>query len=323
MAKIQVQYVTGATVYALIRNHLGSIWNGTAFVAYSTPFLGTYDIPMTEQGTSGWYAVDFPALIDEQPEPFAITAYHQAGASPAESDVCVGAQDYYTEIQRATAKWEAPVVIAIPSAGSVNFNVIFRIIDKTGRGGQADASPTLDVTDPDGNSLVANVTYGPTFSSPLQGYKITYNVPAAHTQVPIEFHMSYVQDGYTRHEMIAVFAIDVFDYTADDVDANLIQIAGDSAAAIDLRDLYSLAIVNGSIVDATPSSTVFETGFAGSGRDDQFFLNAALVFTSGSLAGQTRRITNYTDSTGEITVDPAFTSTPANGDDFLILGRIE
>ena len=95
MAKIQIAYDTsGATLYAVVRNADGEVWNGSAFEAYATANLGTYDLPMAEQGTaSGYYTADFPAAAAGI---YAVSVYEQAGASPAEGDALLtgGAIDW-------------------------------------------------------------------------------------------------------------------------------------------------------------------------------------------------------------------------------------
>lgn len=54
---------TGKTVYALIVNNQGKFWNGSAFETYVSANYTTYDVAMTEQGSSGIYLGDFPAGI--------------------------------------------------------------------------------------------------------------------------------------------------------------------------------------------------------------------------------------------------------------------
>lgn len=86
--ELQFPYVTGKTVYFLIRNSVGSIWNGAAFEAYSTGSFTNYDIAATEQGTaSGYYTGTFPATSLGT---YFVTAKEQAGGSPAETDQDVG-----------------------------------------------------------------------------------------------------------------------------------------------------------------------------------------------------------------------------------------
>ncbi len=52
-----------ATVYALIRNLSGDVWQTTTstFVTWVSANRANYMIGLTEQGTSGVYAADFPA----------------------------------------------------------------------------------------------------------------------------------------------------------------------------------------------------------------------------------------------------------------------
>jgi hypothetical protein len=74
--------------------------------------------------------------------------------------------------------------------------------------------------------------------------------------------------------------------------------------------------VTGSVVDTSPSSSSFKTGLT-SNKDD-FYKNMAITFTSGENSGQSRRISGYQQSDKEITVEPQFSYTPADGDTFLI-----
>lgn len=77
---------TAATLYALVRNNVGQIWNGSAFVSYVTANLGTYAVTMTEQGAaSQFYAGTFPATSAGI---YTVSVFVRAGGSPAEGDVC-------------------------------------------------------------------------------------------------------------------------------------------------------------------------------------------------------------------------------------------
>lgn len=87
--QIQVAFaVTGETMYAILRDMSGQPWNGSSFEAYQTANLGTYDLPLTEQGTaSKHYVVAFPSGISAGR--YLVTAFVQAsgpGGDPAESD---------------------------------------------------------------------------------------------------------------------------------------------------------------------------------------------------------------------------------------------
>lgn len=61
--ELQAQHVTGATLYAVLVDASGGVWNGAAFDA--TPTSGewaNYDIAMAEQGSAGYYLGDLPAV---------------------------------------------------------------------------------------------------------------------------------------------------------------------------------------------------------------------------------------------------------------------
>ena len=76
--------------------------------------------------------------------------------------------------------------------------------------------------------------------------------------------------------------------------------------------------VEGTVDDVTPNTTDFTTDLAG-GYANDFFNDQMIVFTDGDLSGQTRPILNYIDATGEIEVEEAWTSAPANGDSFVLV----
>lgn len=90
--EIQLAYgVSGRTLYALVRNSVGEVWQTTTntFVAYATADLANYDIPLAEQGAaSGYYAGDFPAAIAAGV--YAVAVMDRAGVTPAETDEVVG-----------------------------------------------------------------------------------------------------------------------------------------------------------------------------------------------------------------------------------------
>ncbi len=94
--EIQLQYITsGATVYALVRNSVGQVWQTTSstFVTYVTANLANYTIAMTEQGTaSRYYAGTFPAAAAGI---YSIAMFQRAGGSAAETDTVAGVQDYF------------------------------------------------------------------------------------------------------------------------------------------------------------------------------------------------------------------------------------
>lgn len=80
-------------------------------------------------------------------------------------------------------------------------------------------------------------------------------------------------------------------------------------------------LTTGKVNDGSATTTVFVTTLTGYG--DDFFNDGFLLFTSGALAGQSRKIADYTSSSGSVTLSAAATSAPANGVNFVILGRSE
>lgn len=86
-----------------------------------------------------------------------------------------------------------------------------------------------------------------------------------------------------------------------------------------LAALVPLAITTGSVASGTASSTAFPTDL--SETADGHWNDAFLVFTSGDLTGQVKRITSYDGTSKAVTVSSGFTGTPAEGDTFAIVNR--
>lgn len=72
-----------------------------------------------------------------------------------------------------------------------------------------------------------------------------------------------------------------------------------------------------SVNDASATTTSFITDLTNA--TDNFYNDTVLVFITGTLTGQSRPITSYNGTTKTVTFDEAFTSAPANADQFIIL----
>lgn len=78
---------TGLTVYAVIRDSSGQYWNGTSFESFNQSHLSSYKVAMTEEGTSGNYSANFPAVSAGI---YDVQARIQSGGSPAWTDATAG-----------------------------------------------------------------------------------------------------------------------------------------------------------------------------------------------------------------------------------------
>ena len=76
-------------------------------------------------------------------------------------------------------------------------------------------------------------------------------------------------------------------------------------------------VTQSSVSDVSSTVNSFVTDLSNSTND--FYNNAVLTFTSGSLNGQNRRISNYDGVTKRVTLDPVLTGAPANADTFTII----
>lgn len=95
-AELQINHNAGATVYAIIRSAVGTVWNGNALEAYVTANYSTYKIALTEQGSaSGYYTGTFPVDTDIPAGVYTVTYKQQAGGSPAEADQTIGVESTF------------------------------------------------------------------------------------------------------------------------------------------------------------------------------------------------------------------------------------
>lgn len=111
--------------------------------------------------------------------------------------------------------------------------------------------------------------------------------------------------------------------TALGAGVNMVQISGDTTAADRLEALLD-ATPTGAVVDENdpdPTTLLFETNLTEASNDH--YNGAFVVFFSGALLGQSRKISDYDGTNKIITVATAFTEAPGAGDTFMILGRSE
>lgn len=95
---------------------------------------------------------------------------------------------------------------------------------------------------------------------------------------------------------------------------NAVQINSSASAAAQLA-LSAAAIVSGA-AEATPSTTVIQTDLAET--QDDIYIGRSVIFTSGAAAGEMTEITDYTGSTGTLTVT-ALANAPSASDTFIIV----
>lgn len=125
-------------------------------------------------------------------------------------------------------------------------------------------------------------------------------------------------DGQTVVAVLAIFSIEnrgvavakaVWDRALTGATHNIATSAGKRLRAIG-------DVTSGSVDDASATVSSFVTDLAG-GHDDHY-ADQTLLFTSGNLAGMSRSILAYTDSTKLITIEEDLPEAPANTDTFDI-----
>jgi hypothetical protein len=119
--ELQFAYgVTGRTLYAVVRSSTAAIWNGSALVSFNDANWATYAVGLIEQGSSGFYIGDFPAVAAGT---YNFEVRNQAGGSPAISpatDAAVGIGQ---------VEWDGAVVVSLASrfagaAAPANFTTL-------------------------------------------------------------------------------------------------------------------------------------------------------------------------------------------------------
>ncbi len=109
-SEIQAVAAAGVSVYALIRNSIGQIWNmqTSAWESYLTSSYANYKVTMTQQGTaSGYYTGNFPTQIVSGV--YSVQAKQQITGSALESDPIVGVGDL---------QWAGTVVAPLSSTAT-------------------------------------------------------------------------------------------------------------------------------------------------------------------------------------------------------------
>ena len=103
--------------------------------------------------------------------------------------------------------------------------------------------------------------------------------------------------------------------------SDVLAISGDTTAADNAELFFEGAFLAGNVNDGAPAAGDFD-GNSGLSSSDDFYNKLSLVFTSGVLKGVTAKITGYTGATRNLQFATPFPTAAANGDTFLIIGRI-
>jgi hypothetical protein len=151
--------------------------------------------------------------------------------------------------------------------------------------------------------------------------------------------INYVTDHVPVFHEFMILPANVYDALmgTDKLDVNTAEVngtaqtAGDLAALVNTVDgvvdavklktdtIPSVTVVTGTVqTDAGNSATSFKTDLASTTNDQ--WKDALIVFTSGSLAGQVKKITAYNGTTKVVTTG-AFTGTPSASDAFVLINK--
>ena len=106
--ELVIHYPTGATLYVLLSDATGQVYNGSTFEAPGSASWATYGIAMTEAATAtGIYRASMPAVAAGV---YGWTVRKQAGGSPAVSDATVGVGEI---------RWTGTAEETVPASANV------------------------------------------------------------------------------------------------------------------------------------------------------------------------------------------------------------
>lgn len=106
------------------------------------------------------------------------------------------------------------------------------------------------------------------------------------------------------------------------LNVNVATISDDSGPANNLAALFAAWPIISSVDDTTPTSGEFNAA-AGLSATDDFYNGEVVTFQTGTLAGLSRRVTNYTGATRNLAFAVPWPVAPADEDEFVIGGRID
>lgn len=169
---------TGATIYAVIENEAGQLWNGTTFEAFNAANWATYKVALTEQAGTGRFRADFPTAI-LSPGVYNIEYRLQDGGAAAVDDAVVSTDkiewtgDQLNSFTDLTAKYEedAKTFNVRLSAYNISGNPVEGVSVAFKRNG----TTVKTVTTGRNGNLVANLSKGT--------YVLDYTVPEAYAAV--------------------------------------------------------------------------------------------------------------------------------------------
>lgn len=123
---IKAASATGLTLYANILNSTAQRWNGSSFESFDGANYTTYDVALTEQGTSGIYTATFPSTIEAGT--YECFFYRQAAGTPAQGDIVVGTSriiwDGTSETTEITAESTIPKIKAASASGRTVYAIV-------------------------------------------------------------------------------------------------------------------------------------------------------------------------------------------------------
>jgi hypothetical protein len=112
---------SGLSVYAVIRDSSGQVWNGSTFAAYNSANWATYVVSLTEQTGSGYYLAAFPSAIVSGIYSFTV---HQGSGVLGDIAIDRGSIDW----NGTTQNYLGMVTVKLPTGTISNFDASINVV---------------------------------------------------------------------------------------------------------------------------------------------------------------------------------------------------
>ena len=163
MATIDTSFTTGKTVYAVVRNDAGQVYNTTTslFENYTSADWTDYAIALTEQVPTGYYTGPMPVGLTNPP--YSVQVFAQSGVIPATSDYSFGGTTITSED---LGTGDGPNVVTVTVVDQNNHPLQNAVVIA-----QINNLPVVTTTNATGIAIFGLDSGSYQFSSSLAGYQ--------------------------------------------------------------------------------------------------------------------------------------------------------
>lgn len=301
--------------------------------------------------SAGYLAAAFKKFLDVAAPGFTAASVNQTGdgfarlGAPAGASVSADVAALLAAIQNVQngtfVGSNIPYAVEKPDAGSETLQIVVTFADETGAAKNLDSGdPAVTLVNAAGTDRSGRLG---SWGNPSTGkYTIDYTNSASDDVEMLLWEITGTVNTKLRRYVMMTQIVDTtaVDFTSadrtkleaihtklpsksyltgtanSDGDLELNEVTGAlTATAVDsLWDEVSLV---GLVDDASATATEFDTDL--DEASDDHYNDMLVLFTSGVLSGQSRPVSDYNGTSRTITVSPAFTEAPGNGDAFRLV----